>query len=92
MTYFYKGKAYFDTSGELENYITIGIINLETEFGKNLSSNLTVTKNIEICEVNGWNVYFSDGYYVWKANGFIYVLYSISTTHEENIKIIENME
>ena len=92
MTYFYKGKADFDTSGKLENYITIEIINLDTEFGKNLSSNLAVTKNIEICEVNGWDVYFSDGYYVWKTNGFIYVLYSISTMHEENIKIIKNME
>ena len=91
ITYFYEGKAGFDTRGEIDNYIALGITDTTTKFSKNLIANLAVTKPIETERINGHEVYISDAYYVWENNGFVYVLYSTFTTHEENIKIIENM-
>jgi len=88
ITYFYQGKT--DIGGN--NYISLGIADINNKFGKNLTANLAVGKNIEITQVNGWDVYISDGYYVWKADGFAYVLYSTCTSLEESIKIIENMK
>ena len=92
ITYFYEGKADFDLNGQLENYIALGITNTVGEFGKNLTANLTVTKNIEVSQINGYDVYISDGYYVWEYKGFVYVLYTTFATHEENVKLIENMK
>ena len=88
ITYFYPGKT--DIGGN--NYVALGIADTNNQFGKNIIANLAVSKNIKIIQINGWDVYISDGYYVWKTDGFAYVLYSTCTTHEENIKIIENMQ
>lgn len=95
ITYFCKGTVDFypdSKKGKTPNYITLGIADINNKFGKNLTANLAVSKNIEISEINGWDVYISDGYYVWQTDGFAYVLYTTSSTHEEIIKIIENMK
>ena len=92
ITYFYKGSADFDTSGEINNYIVVDITKADTIYSENLIANLTVTQTIKTEHINGYDVYISDAYYVWKNNGFVYVLYSACTTHDENMKIIENMK
>lgn len=92
ITYFFEGKADFDPNGAIENYIALGITKTDTEYSKNLTANLTVTEDIEINQINGYDVYIADGYYVWEQNSLIYVLYTTFAPHEEVIKIIENMK
>ena len=95
ITYFYEESVDFypeQTGGITPNYISLGITNAAAEFGKNLTANLAVTKNIEMSKINGYDVYTSDGYYVWEHKGFVYVLYSTNISHEEMMKIIENMK
>lgn len=72
-------------------FISLTITNTNNKLGSSLIANLAVTKNIEITQINGWDVYISDSYYVWKADGFVYVLYLNNFPHEEGLKIIENM-
>jgi sortase B len=92
ITYTFKGFADYDPEKKINNYIALNITNTNNKSSQILLTNLAVTQNIEINQINGCDVYSSDGYYVWENKGYIYVMYSTFTTHDENIKIIENMK